>query len=340
MKKILSFVMAITLLLSSANIVFAAERQEDLKKALFKKGYSLENIEVFPETEKKELASALNKDPNAVDIKTSVLETDNLAEIESFMSATDEELISMGANPSKIETTRRELEDLYTKNTEQLAKEKNISVTEAKFFKKAIEKGLNAKHQNKNRKDIKNPVTASGSISSSTLTYTQAVTNKSSTTKPEYSVSIQYVWKSVYALAVFNDKIVAAWGGGLNTKNISGRASYCDWGPINGWATFNKYQYMTKKETPQAGIEFTFPQSVYPAAGKSNMSKTKAGYACFTLYQTKKQGYSSKIVSNYCHRVISVSSASIGINASGPSVSLSIGKAWDTSPQRASTIGY
>ncbi len=144
--------MVITLLLSSANIVFAADRQENLKKALFKKGYFLKNIEVFPETEKKELASALNKDPNTVDIKTSVLETDNLAEIESFMSATDEELISMGANPSKIETTRRELEDLYTKNTEQLAKEKNISATEAKFFKKAIEKGLNAKHQNKNRK--------------------------------------------------------------------------------------------------------------------------------------------------------------------------------------------
>ena len=97
---------------------------------------------------------------------------------------------------------------------------------------------------------------------------------------------------------------------------------------------------MTSKETVQAGIEFIFPQSVTPKDTLDFDYKTRSGYAQFTLYQTKKQGYDTKVLSNYCHRVISVGSASIGFSVSGPSVGLSIGSAYDTTEQKKSSISY
>lgn len=96
---------------------------------------------------------------------------------------------------------------------------------------------------------------------------------------------------------------------------------------------------MTPTETAQAGIEFEFPQAV------ANLSstvapKTKSGYAKFTLYQTKFRGYDTKVLSNYCHKIIAIGGATISISASGPSVGISIGYAYDKTAQKASTIRY
>lgn len=96
---------------------------------------------------------------------------------------------------------------------------------------------------------------------------------------------------------------------------------------------------MTTDVTPNAGVQFTFPQS-YGTCSNGNAAKTKSGFASFTLYQTKKQGYDTTLISNYCHRVVSVQSASISISASGPSVSLSIGGDWDTTTQKQTMLAY
>ncbi len=84
------------------------------------------------------------------------------------MATSDEDLIAMGADPDAIKTAREEIDDLSKKTEEQIAEDNDISLTETKYFKKSIKKGQSRrKNKNDNNKKISNPVTASGSISTS-----------------------------------------------------------------------------------------------------------------------------------------------------------------------------
>ena len=192
---------------------------------------------------------------------------------------------------------------------------------------------------NCNEKNIKNTVTASGSISSSKMTLTQSVINKSNTL-PNYKVAISYNWKTPYTFCVSTDQIVTAWGGGLNSKDYVGTAYYYGWtSPTNWTSELVTRTSMSSTVKPNVGIQYSFPQS----KGKDkqgHMTKTKMGAAGFTLYQTKKSGKETNLISNYCHKVIKVGGGSISISASGPSVSISIGPGWDKSPQAKNVIKY
>lgn len=214
---------------------------------------------------------------------------------------------------------------------------------EIELLKKAVESGEQILEGNKKvtHKDTDCMVTASGSITSSEMEYTQTVTNKSTEKKPKYKVAISYTWKSVYALAVFDDEIAVAWGGGLNLSKASGTAKYYDWSSIGGkYKSYVREKKMEKEETIQAGIEFIFPQSVDGKHWYSNKAKTKDGSCKFTISQSKLQGYKSKVISRYCHRVIAVKGFSIGIDCSGASAGLDIGSAWDKTSQKSSQIKY
>lgn len=60
-----------------------------------------------------ELAAELKRDPNNVDIMTNVSYFDNLKEVETLMSHSDEELIEMGL-PEKTEDMQKEqVMDMY-----------------------------------------------------------------------------------------------------------------------------------------------------------------------------------------------------------------------------------
>ena len=281
------------------------------------------------------------KNGNVIDVNTCSMEVDNLAEIEALYSYSEEELMAMGVDADDIHKTKEQLEEMYNMNDSQLKQEYGFNEVDMKLFRRAVENGKDANTEKRSYgKELKNPVNASGSITASEMTYTQTVTSNSSS-KPNYTVKLSYTWNSVYYLAIYNDKLVAAWGGNLNTKNDSGFAKYYNWVSYGGAFGSTKVQTksMTVDVTPNAGIEFTFPQS-YGICSNGNRAKTKTGYATFTLYQTKKQGYDTTLVSYYCRRVISVKSANISISSNGPSVSLSIGGAWDKTTQMKTTITY
>lgn len=144
----------------------------------------------------------------------------------------------------------------------------------------------------------------------------------------------------MYNLALFEDKIAVAWGGGLNSKDYSSLIFYYDWAEVGGdFGDFYTRQSANKEETIQAGLELEFPQAVYKDL-VSPMPKTKTGYIQFTLYQTQFQGYDTKVISRYCHKVISVGGGSIDISVTGASVSLDIGYGYDTTAQAEKIIGY
>ncbi|MFT3952291.1 MAG: hypothetical protein QM689_10190 [Oscillospiraceae bacterium] len=344
MKKILSLFIVTLLMFSFATTAFATEDALDASEdILVENGLPEENLDNLSDSVKEGLIEQMTNDPDSVDIVSTVSDVDNLSEIENFLASSDEDLISMGANPSAITSSRKDLEVLSQKTDEQIAAEKGVSITEARYLLKAIKKGNErSKSGIIKSKNTNNVVTASGSISSSEMKYSQIISDYSTNSQPYYGVILTYTWNSVYALAAFDDVIVSAWGGNLNTKSIVSLVDYHRWNYLSfTWSKFYKSTETSVEETPNAGIEFKFPQSLSAPSIFSESPKTKCGTVAFRLYQTKRQGYDTKVISTYCHRVISVSSASIGIDSSGAaSVSLSIGGAWDKTSQKSTTIAY
>lgn len=223
---------------------------------------------------------------------------------------------------------------MYFLNDIELEKKHGLSKTEAKLFRKAVDNGKNNRKSNqKYGKKLKNYVGASGSITSSEMKYTQTVVDFSVESTPQYLVLLSYEWSFPYLLGIFDDEIVAAWGGGLNTRSETGHAEYFCYSSYLWHPSYLGDETMEIEVSPNQGIEFSFPQT-------SGEGKTKRGIASFTLYQTKERGFDTKLVSQYCHRVFSIQSADISITSTEVGASISITTAWDATAQKRATIGY
>lgn len=59
-----------------------------------------------------------------------------------------------------------------------------------------------------------------------------------------------------------------------------------------------------------------------------------------SVQTTTTQFEEAKIIVPYCHQILSLSGANITITANGPTVGISVGKGYDTSPQESETIVY
>lgn len=313
-------------------------KNSQMIEKLIRAGYYKETAEALSDDEIKNVYESISGGKD-VSIATCATEVDNLHEIESFLSCTEDELVNMGANKNEIKETKKSLDELFRMKDSEMIKEYGIDKTEVKALRKTKENAKKNKLKNTDKKKIKNEVNASGSISSSKLTYTQTVVNNSKKKKPNYRATLSYSWKKAYILAPFKDEIVVGWGGNLNCKDYKGRASYrtykdftCEW-TGRGASAFKK---MSTEVTPNAGIEFIFPQSTN---GGETYRKSNAGSASVTVYQTKKKGYETTLISRYCHRVLKLGGG-ISISASGPSVTVSVGEGWDKSAQKKTVIGY
>lgn len=341
MKKIITLLTTLIIFSTFTSNILASQTSTKVndEQILIQNGLAKENLEALTKEDKQQLIEILKEDKDKVQINSTVMEIDNLAEIEAFMNLSEEALIANGADSEKVKAARNELSEYFNMSDEELAKELDTSMIEARYIKKAIEKARN-KIDGNQPKEIRdeNLVNASGSISSTKLTYSQAVTNLSTSTRPIYKVNVAYTWKTVYALSIYSDTIAACWGGGLVTSNISSAAAYYD-ATSSSFSSYNKTISMTKEETIQAGIKFRFPQAVMPKNPAYPTSKTRNGSATFTIYQLQKQGYATQVASRYCHRSVRLESTSISFSTS-PTVSINVGGAWDTSAQSVSTISY
>lgn len=340
-KKIFVSLAVISCILVTNTVCASAEEviNDQMVKDLVEAGYTQETAEALPPSDIEYVYDSICND-TLVGVSTCSLEIDNLDEIEDYLSYNHNELLDMGFTENEISKTDKQISEIVSMTDAEMKSQYGMDAVEVKMLRKAVCNG-NENRENGivEQKDIKNKVSASGSISSSKMTYTQSV-SKNDKNKPNYTVKLSYTWKSVYALAIFKDKIVAAWGGALNTKNEKGTAKYYDWQEIGGkFKSHAKDKSMSVTVSPNKGVIFEFPQSINNGFFKSK-AKTKTGSASFTLYQKKAKGYDTTLISNYCHRVISVKSPSISISASGATASISIGGAWDKTSQKRTTIGY
>jgi len=319
---------------SSQTLAFAAGNNvSGDDQTLRNHGLQTNIIEAIDSNAKNNIANALRTDPSSVSINTSVTVVDNLAEVEKFCSYTDAELVNMGANSNEVVKERNMIEQWYATPDEQLADNYGLSQVETKLLKKAIDKGK-AEFKNRKGSNANNDVVASGTISEGQLTYTEVAVDQR-TSAPNYLVTCAYSWSYPYLLAIFNDEIAVGWGGALNTKNVSGgyHLRSVDFTSSN-W-TDSSVGYTPASithENPNVSLEFAFPQSF-------NSLKTDSGSVSFNLYQTQRQGYDTKVVSNYLHREIGIS-ASVDISVSGLAVTLTPVGSWNQSPQRSATISF
>jgi|GEM_PF-3064392 hypothetical protein len=310
------------------------------EQILIQHGFKVETVNALNNEDKNSIATALVSNPSLVDVSTTITEVDNLTEIEKFCSLTNEQLIQTGANLSDILRERKLVETLYTMSDTELQNKFGLSKVEGKLIKRAIEKGKADINNNRLNESINNSeVTASGTISDGQLTYTMASVNQGGTT-PNYKVTCSYSWSYPYLLGLYTDQIAIAWGGGFNTKNVSSSLRYQSVNTLStDWtSTVTSSSYATLiSENPNTSLQFGMPQTITDYTGSNSTLKTRSGSISFNLYQTIKQGFATKIVSNYLHRIIGLS-ASVDITVSGLSVTLAPVGSWDTSAQVQNTV--
>jgi len=177
-RRLIAIVISIILSISTSSICYAkSDESIDIDKVLSKFGYSDELIKVWPTEDKEKVAKAILDNPDNVSFSTCVMEIDNISEIESIVNTSDEELISAGVSEDKIKEMRKEINNIRNANDSELKEEYGVDDTEIKVLRKALTVNPDYKI-----KDIENKVTASGSISTATMTYTQNGINYSSGT--------------------------------------------------------------------------------------------------------------------------------------------------------------
>lgn len=338
MKKILIWVMIGCIVISNNVIIMANENileKNEMINTLVQKGYTKETAEALNFDELEEIYNSI-LEGKMIGISTNSIEIDELAEIENYVSCSKEQLEFIGLTEEEIEETDKNIDNIRNMSNSELTDNYGWNDTQIKLLRKAIKNGDNARNNNIEKKIIKNSVHASGSISSSDLSYTQYVYSNSNS-KPSYAVRLSYNWSKVYSLACYDDKIAIAWGGKLNSKSEYGTAYY--YNNVGIFSKFTTYANCKKMDIDckvQKGIIFTFPQSNgYDA--NLNKVKTKMGSAGFTLYQTKFKGYDTKIISKYCHRTIAINGATLSISGSPE---ITVGAAWDTTVQKQQNIRY
>jgi hypothetical protein len=315
----------------------------DADSILIQHGLPLEILPTLTLKEKLEWASAILEDPDSVSITNTFMETDNLAEIELFLETPEEDLIEMGAEPDAIARTKASLDEIEQKPEELLAQELDISITEAKYLKKAIEKGKSKRRNNgesrnkesNRKKDMS--VNASAPIAASKLSYSQIVGKVTTpgVTQLRYMVTMSYNWITPYFVRLYSDKICLAWGGGFVSEVIMAEARYhiqsTEWSWMPGINTLAGSRNMSVfRPVANAGIEFTFPQTI----SFWSITSTKTGSASVRLTKDNKFNNNEvEVLSQYLHRTLNW-----GVTISWTAPGFTPGGAWNESAQRRTKV--
>lgn len=289
-------------------------------------------IDNFDDDIKKELYNTLQKNPKSVAIGYEVSEIDEVEAIKKIANATVEELqLKEQYTKKEAIALKNEVKKLETLSQEELKENFDFSNVEAKVYFYA----LHNKEKEHVVNDTKNEVTTSGSISSTKMASSIAVTDhskknsKGKRTNSNYRLNTTFTWKSEPKITMFSDKVALAWGGNYNISYVSHKATYRWYSPLKGkWMT--EVQNMSHSEKPNKNATYTFKQR---AANSKPIYKASISA---DLKQSGYKGKSTKITSRYGHKVVKVTpsiSFPIGIG-------ISFGTGFDQSTQLSKNVKY
>ena len=194
-------------------------------------GFPVSILEAIPAEDVAELLIAYHNDPTSISVSSTVMEVDNLGEIDIFVNSAYEDLISMGLTDEDISQINAQIK-LYNDMTDkQLVDNLGFDKVELRLFRDAL-----TKDDDYDLKLTDENVTASGSITTSEMTFTQSVTDTSKPLSPDvhYRVGVYFNWKDRFITTAFDDKVVVAWGGNLLQEKISSFVDYYDIAAFSG----------------------------------------------------------------------------------------------------------
>ncbi len=327
-KKSIMVIMILILTFSMTISIFASEEQNDIDKTLEAIGFPKDIInEQLSMSEKTEIYNDYISSPEASSISTTTYEVDTLYELDIFVNTSKEDLLSAGVTTEEIQQTEAEIAQLNDMSNDELMEEFDTDAATVKLIREALEPDKDF-----SIKPGDYEVTASGSITSSEMSFTQYVTNYSTSSRAKYYVRTYFNWSSAYILGCFDDIVCTAWGGNLTHSSYSRVIAYyatnvSPWGPF----VTNRTPSMTELVI-NGSKQYSFPQNY--GAGKA-----KSGAIRYYLTQNSYSGLSTKVISQYGHKVFTFGGG-VSVSISGPSVSLSIGTKYDKSAQLQNVIYY
>lgn len=345
--KLLSVSIAGMVIFTSTITAFASETNSKID-ILRDAGYKDYFINELTEDELSDYAYRLINAPSSVGKEEFVFEVDNISEIREFVNSNKDELAAQGVTKDQIDTMQKEIEYLSSLSLEELSSQYGISSVEAKMLIEATKPDNEYKKLDCSNENI---ATASGSISSSKLSFTMSYINRGTST-PSYDFTITYDWLSPYVTNIYKDSIAVALGGGFVSTVNSTSANYYR-STISRWTTnspammigedgvarksnYAKYSWSYERE-PNTGLIFFADQSklVY----QQMTAKNKSGNIKFRLTSntTGGQNQTCEVVSQFAHRRFSIS-PNITVSASGIGASININSAYDKSSQAYRTI--
>lgn len=335
----------VTIMMAFTSTVTAFASENNAVEILRAAGYEDYFIDELSDEELSEYADKITNDPASVGKEEFVFEVDNISEIQEFVNTSKEVLIAQGVTTDQIDSMQKDIDYIANSSPKELSDQYGVSSVEAKMLIEATQEDDEYKRLDCSNDNI---ATASGSISSSKLSFTMSYTNRGTST-PSYNFTIAYNWKSPYVTQIYKDAIAVAWAGGFVSDYLSSSANYYRGTVLQGWITnspvmmFDKngnakktnyvtYPWSSEKE-PNKGIKFFVNQSrsVYQNTTASN----KSGNVKFRLTSNTTGGKNQtcEVVAQFAHRRFAVT-PSIGISTSGLTASLSINSAYDKSDQK------
>lgn len=325
--RIITFVMLITMLFTNAPNVSAKDNLDKVENnILIQVGLSQEAIDHMSLGAKQNLIEAYKKDTSSVTAKTVVMEVDVLSEIDAYVNATPEEKIKYGLDDEKIKKMDNEIEILSDMSDKEMKDKFDMDDVTVKLIREAIEPDKDYQIKNE-ATDIQ----ASGSITTSEMTYSQSAINNSTSTGVNYDVYLNAWWKDWYVFGAFDDKVAVVWGGNLTQYSNYQYVDYYIQNHDSTWGGLSESRVPAYHESiVNAGGYYYFPQSLSSA-------KARNVEINFKLKQSGRNNQSTKILSQFCHQTLGIDS-SISISASGLSVSLKPGTSYDSTAQHSDVI--
>lgn len=284
-------------------------------------------LAAFKEEQQKEIQEMLKTNRKAVEITYELSEIDELNEIKKISGATLRELQTSGMSIKEATDAKKEIEEIRLKTKEELAKEYNLSKTEAKLLHNATVVNNNKNEDGFKSINNKNKCSVSGNISakkmaSSMVKYDNSKKVKGKRKNCDYEILVHYQWKSDPMFVASSDRIACAWGGGLDITTKKTEATYRYHNPVK-----NRYIFInntpSSDEKVNKGIIYTFPQ-------KYSKGTIYSAYARFRLYQGTFKNFSTKALSYYAHRIIKATGGTITITGTP---GINVGSGFDKSKQ-------
>ncbi len=322
-KKLMSMIMVIFTVAAMSGFSYAAIEEDPnqdmnltrLRQNAVELGYPADTANELSVKDLTDLYQA-KEEGREVNVSTCVLEIDSMEEIRDFLKYGAERMLKEGGNKEEILNAQADIDELFRKTDKELEKENGLSSAEVKVLRE-IQGGIKEKHEDKEC-----DVTASGDLAQATCKVTVSCTSNGTKKRPvQYDVKATFNWKNA-PLFKFSDKLVIAWGGDLNLDDNKTSATtryYKNNGGDYGDFAYS-YDLSDKevKEYIQKGCKYTVKMK------KTGSKYCKSGTANARIYQTKKEGKESKIITKYGHAKLATGLGGISISKT-PGITFGVG---------------